>query len=702
MDYLASSCHMILEDSELDRHAAEQELSEVVAPYLEDGGATSDSISTVCAAVAALKFNSKTAISVAPKAVGEDKSHVAATGELICHIADLILLYGGSSKPLLDHTDFELRRGHRYGIVGRNGAGKTTLMSALVNKAVVELPPDLNVVHVHGGSVLDHDDPGITALHFAELHCTELHLAAKSDVDVRTALETVGFTADMQDKAIGELSGGWRMRLALACAMLEKCDVLLLDEPTNHLDAAAISWLSAYLQELRGTSLIISHERQFLNDVCTDIIHFDNHKLKYYHGNFHNFMSKAAISSEEAQALLETRSKPSSKAIQIREDDVRISFPIPGKISGINCASRPILEMKHISFQYDSDTPFILKQVCAKVSLNSRVAILGANGSGKSTLLSLLCGEVSPCAFNGVLGNVVRHPNMRLSYIAQHHSFHLEEFLKCTPVQYFQIRFRNGYDEQLQRRLLDAGTDEERMLRRDLAAKHGKYGHMVRDVVGRHKKGKDFVYEIAWEGLDDAKQNTFETMEKLKLMRVDGVARAYDERLASIAAGVYERPLTEREIIHHLESFQISEEMCTKQMIGGFSGGQKSRMMLGAACWTKPHVIVCDEPTNHLDPETVDALAVALKHFKGGVVVATHCQHFVEQVCSEAWTIEDARVKVSKLVSSASAVVAPKVCKSESPCAVPKAPAVMLSAAALAVERAAQRARDHQEKAGTN
>lgn len=697
LEYLAGSCSAVLEEA-ADRSSAEQELKEAIEAQLEDAGADAATITSVCKAVAAVKFGTVSA----PSKKSAAKAASREEDGLLCRVQDLILMYGGSSKALLSHTSFEMRKGHRYGIVGHNGAGKTTLMAALLSGAVKEMPSDLNLVHVHGGSVMETGDPEMPALDFALQRRQELGLESESQdpaTHASGALEAVGFGQEMQHKALGQLSGGWRMRLALACAMMKRCDVLLLDEPTNHLDTGAVEWLGNYLKGLSGTSLIISHEPEFLNEVCTDIIHFDEQKLKYYSGNFASFLTQTSLDDEEAQAVLETKGSSSlavaGKAIQGHQDGVRLNFPIPGKLDGITSTTKPILEVKKVSFQYSEGAPFILKEVSAKLSLSSRVAVVGANGAGKSTLLSVLCGESAPIEFEGSMGEVVRHRNLRLSYIAQHHTFHLEEFLKCTPVHYFQLRFRNGYDEQLQKRLMDPGTEEDQKLRAQMAEKLGKYGNTVREIVGRQKRGKEIVYEVAWEGLEDPKQNTFEPLSKLKQMKVDGLARAFDERLAAQAAGVSERPLTDREIVKHLESFQMTEEMSTKRMISGFSAGQKSRLMLGAAFWTKPHVIALDEPTNYLDPETVGALAKALKNFRGGVIAVTHSQHFIDEVCTEAWNVKDGAVTVSKLENAASATPAsaPSVSKPTKADAssAPAAPAPPRTAAAAAAAAAAAR-----------
>merc|ERR1712050_350894 len=124
-------------------------------------------------------------------------------------------------------------------------------------------------------------------------------------------------------------------------------------------------------------------------------------------------------------------------------------------------------------------------------------------------------------------------------------------------------------------------------------------------------------------------------------MGVASLAKAYDERLAAQSAGIDQRPLSQREIVKHLEQFGLDEDMIMNREIGGFSAGQKSKLTLGAAFWTKPHVVALDEPTNYIDMETLDALAKGLLRFKGGVVVISHSSDFVNRVCSESWFVKD-------------------------------------------------------------
>mmetsp|Transcript_32693 Transcript_32693/g.70118 ORF Transcript_32693/g.70118 Transcript_32693/m.70118 type:complete len:741 (-) Transcript_32693:188-2410(-) len=693
IEYLTQVCGTILQDADgSDLAAVQEELLEALEPQLEESNADEKQLKSIAKAMTEGAFG-------APAKGGNSTSSTngakGAEDDVLCKIPDLILMYGGSATALLKGTSLELKRNHRYGIVGQNGAGKTTLFQALLSGAVKELSSKLKIEHVSGASANEPHEQDTPAVEYATKRQNELGEAAKAVGTVQDALTAVGFDKEMQGKTLRELSGGWRMRLALACVMMKQGDVLLLDEPTNHLDAAAVDWLGKFCSGLKGTCLIISHEPDFLDAVCTDIIHFDQQKLKYYDGNFSSFVKKAALDDDGAAAVLETKTSggktsmnTAAGAIRGHQEEIRLTFPNPGVLE----KSKPILEAKDISFKYTDDGKTILDHLTLKLTQNSRVAVVGANGAGKSTLLSVMCGENGATELpDGTIGEIVRNPNLRLSYIAQQHTFHLEEFLKCTPIQYFQIRFRNGYDEMLQRRLIDPANEEEKQQRQELAAKYGKYGKQVRDIVGRQKRGKDVVYEVAWEGLDDVKQNTWETLSKLKTMKVDSFARAFDERHAAQQTGTDQRPLTDREIKAHLEDFTFSEDM-VKREINKFSGGQRCRLMLAAAFWTKPHIIALDEPTNYLDPETVNSLARALRNFKGGVITVTHSEHFINEVCNESWLLKDGKItssKISKTKSESSAAKAAAASTADAAAPAEEAPKKPVSAAAAAAAAAA-------------
>eukprot|EP00392_Amoebophrya_sp_AT5.2_P006336 g6347.t1 len=273
----------------------------------------------------------------------------------------------------------------------------------------------------------------------------------------------------------------------------------------------------------------------------------------------------------------------------------------------------------------------------------------GKNGAGKSTLMNLICGEIHPNASAlSQTGNCAKHRNCRLAYLAQHHMFHLQEFMNTTPYIYIQKRFANGYDQAYQDRLKLPRSAEETEDRKERARKHGKYGNCVGDVVGRQMRGKEPWYEIRWENLDDAKQNTWENLEKLRQLGVEAYALAYDDRMAAQTAQIDQRPLSAREIVKHFEQFGLTEELVLNRNIGMFSAGQKSKVTLGAAFWTKPHVIALDEPTNYIDMETLDSLTLALQRFKGGVICISHSNEFVKKVCLEQWMLVDGQVDITK------------------------------------------------------
>jgi elongation factor 3 len=195
--------------------------------------------------------------------------------------AEFSLAYGG--RMLLNKTILRLFKGHRYGLCGRNGAGKSTLMRSIAEGKLEGFPDKTElrtcfVEHKLQGSEADLDIISFIA--------SDPDLASIDRSDISKALHEVGFDDERQEQKVGSLSGGWKMKLELARAVLMKADVLLLDEPTNHLDVKNVQWLIEYLNShTEITSLIVSHDSGFLDAVCTDIIHYESKKLVYYKGN---------------------------------------------------------------------------------------------------------------------------------------------------------------------------------------------------------------------------------------------------------------------------------------------------------------------------------------------------------------------------------------------------------------------------------
>jgi elongation factor 3 len=600
----------------------------------------------------------------------DQQEAAAVDDDVLMKIDDLMLMYG-AGHLLLKDTQLICRKNRRYGVVGHNGAGKTTLMKEMVNFRIVGMPTHLKVVHV--------DDSKLGLMSKSSLNALEYVIAKALEIGVEDAgrenLKGVGFAENMFETPVAELSTGWRMRLTLAVAMLKHADIVLLDEPTNHLDEESVEWLAHYLQGLKNSSVIvISHEPKFLNLVCTDIMSYKDRKLVYTEGNFEAFIMAQGIKKEDIEALLsgnlcldtkteeeEGSDENGEEGKEARRSSVaapvsgppKISFPIPGTVEGVKSSSRTVVEMKNVSFRYggkDGGKDYLIQNISGKLCLNSRVAICGKNGCGKSTLMTLLCSELSASENkDGSLGEVTRHCNLRMAYMKQDHLKVLEPYFDTSPLVYISQRFQNGYDEELQKRLIEPEDEEEAERRKKLAKEFGKYGNEVETLLGRSKQGNNVVYEVKWQNLDDAKMNTLETVAKLRQMGLDKVVIACDERIAAKAAGLDQRPLTRREIVKHCEAFGIDEEMCCNRQIRGFSAGQKVRLSLAAMFWTKPHLICVDEPTNYLDVETVDALAKALQGFRGGIVMIEPKTHFMEKICNETWTLENGEVTVAKL-----------------------------------------------------
>ena len=205
------------------------------------------------------------------------------SGEVEIVNTDFSLAYGG--MLLLSHTNLRLLKGHRYGLCGRNGAGKSTLMRSIAEGKLEGFPnkDELRTCFVEHNQGEDAD------LSILEFVAQDPELAAAGRERISQVLAEVGFTAGpggRQQERVGSLSGGWKMKLALARAMLMRADVLLLDEPTNHLDMSNVKWLQEYLKShTEITSLIVSHDSGFLDEVCTDIYHYEQKKLVCYPGN---------------------------------------------------------------------------------------------------------------------------------------------------------------------------------------------------------------------------------------------------------------------------------------------------------------------------------------------------------------------------------------------------------------------------------
>ncbi|TGO44121.1 hypothetical protein BCON_0599g00020 [Botryotinia convoluta] len=543
-------------------------------------------------------------------------------GEIEIVNTNFSLAYGG--MLLLNHTNLRLLKGHRYGLCGRNGAGKSTLMRAISNGKLEGFPSqdELRTCFVEHNQGEDAD---ISILDFV---AKDPEIAKEGRERISEVLCEVGFTAGpegRQSEKVGSLSGGWKMKLALARAMLMKADVLLLDEPTNHLDVANVKWLQEYLKaHTEITSLIVSHDSGFLDEVCTDIYHYEpGKKLAVYKGNLAAFVKQ----------------KPEAKSYYTLSDSlVKFKFPPPGILTGVKSQTKAILRMSNCSYTYPGATKPSLHEVSCQLTLSSRTAIIGGNGAGKSTLIKLLTGETIPTS-----GNVYKHPNLRIGYIKQHALEHVEMHLEKTPNQYLQWRYANGDDREVHMKQTRILSDEDKaQMEKMIDLGDGTGAKRIEAIMGRQKYKKTFQYEIKWVGMLP-KYNSQISRETLVSLGFNKLIQEFDDHEAS-REGLGFRELTPTAISQHFEDLGLDPEIANHNEISGLSGGQKVKVVIAGAMWNNPHLLVLDEPTNFLDRDSLGGLAVAIRDYKGGVVMISHNEEFVGALCPEQWHVVAGRV----------------------------------------------------------
>ncbi|KAI3406889.2 NEW1 [Candida oxycetoniae] len=532
---------------------------------------------------------------------------------------DFSLAYG--TRMLLNKTNLRLLKGHRYGLCGRNGAGKSTLMRAVANGQLEGFPSadELKtcfVEHKLQGSEADMDLVSFIA--------SDSELVNVGKDAIKAALFDVGFPEETLSKNVGSLSGGWKMKLELAKAMLMKADVLLLDEPTNHLDVGNVKWLEDYLvSHSEITSLIVSHDSGFLDAVCTDIIHYENKKLAYYKGNLSEFV----------------KVKPEGKSYYtLTDSNVKMAFPPPGILTGVKSSTRSVARMSNVTFSYPGAAKPSLSNVSCSLSLSSRVAIIGPNGAGKSTLIKLLTGELVPTE-----GSVEKHPNLRIGYIAQHALQHVEQHKEKTPNQYLQWRYRFGDDREVLLKESRKVSDEEmEMMQKEIDIGDGRGKRQVEAIVGRQKLKKSFQYEVKWKYWLP-KYNSWVPREKLLEEGFDKLIQKFDDHEAS-REGLGYRELTPKVIRKHFEDVGLDGDIADHTPMGSLSGGQLVKVVIAGAMWNNPHLLVLDEPTNYLDRDSLGGLAIAIREWSGGVVMISHNNEFVGALCPEQWHVENGQV----------------------------------------------------------
>ncbi|MEI8029982.1 MAG: ATP-binding cassette domain-containing protein, partial [Comamonadaceae bacterium] len=509
------------------------------------------------------------------------------------------------AKVLLDAATITLNPGEKVGLVGRNGAGKSSLF-ALLNGTLHEdageyyLPTQWRMGQVAQDmpeteqSATDFVVDGDTTLLAAqqEVNAAEttddydrmahaymaLQDAGAHDAPARAQalILGLGFKTTELANPVNSFSGGWRMRLQLARALMCPSDLLLLDEPTNHLDLDALVWLEAWLKRYEGTMIVISHDREFLDAVTDVTLHIDAAKLVRYGGNYSKFedmraeqmtlqqnafakqqdkiahlqkfiarFKAKASKAKQAQSRVKALDRMEKIAPLLSEADFTFEFKEPANLPN------PMLSMSGVSFGYPAppDAPegtpptVIVNKVSRSVLAGQRIGILGANGQGKSTLVKTVARSLQ-----AIDGEITEGKGLNIGYFAQQELDVLRP--SDTPLE-----------------------------------------HMIRLVKDMTTAGK--------------------------------------------IAGQATR---EQDLRSFLGTFNFGGDM-VKQAVGSMSGGEKARLVLCMIVWQRPNLLLLDEPTNHLDLATREALSMALNEFEGTVMLVSHDRALLRAVCDEFWMV---------------------------------------------------------------
>ncbi|MCU1740370.1 MULTISPECIES: ATP-binding cassette domain-containing protein [unclassified Pseudomonas] len=386
-------------------------------------------------------------------------------------------------QRLLEDAELTLHAGHKAGLIGANGAGKSSLFALLRGELHPDsgdcfLPADWRIAHMRqevdtlerlavdyvlDGDVrlrqVQHDLAAAEAAHDgaaqARLHA-ELDSADgyTADARARKLLAGLGFTNDQMDHQVSAFSGGWRMRLNLAQALMCPSDLLLLDEPTNHLDLDAIIWLEDWLKSYPGTLLLISHDRDFLDEVVDHVAHVDQRKITLYRGGYTAFERARAerlaqqqqayekqqaqrahmesyIARFKAQATKARQAQSRIKALERMEElsAAHVDSPFDFVFRESHKISSPLLDLSDARLGYGDKT--VLEKVKLQLTPGARIGLLGPNGAGKSTLIKNLAGELSPLS-----GRMTRGENTVVGYFAQHQLDSLDS--KASPLLHLQ------------------------------------------------------------------------------------------------------------------------------------------------------------------------------------------------------------------------------------------------------------------------
>jgi elongation factor 3 len=354
----------------------------------------------------------------------------------------------------------------------------------------------------------------------------------------------------------------------------------------------------------------------------------NNLKLHISKGNLSEFIKK----NPEAQTYFELKS-----------DKYSFKFPQPRFLDGVKSKGKALMRLDNVTFTYPGNTNPTIKNSSVQVSLSSRVGCLGPNGAGKSTTVKILTGQLEPDC-----GTVWSYQGLKVGYIAQHAFAHIENHLEKTPNEYIRWRYVGVEDkEDLKKTTLIMTEEEEKKLDKNIMIEINEKNvkKQINRLTGGRRNGRiEREYEVEIEGL---------SMDHNQWLRLsDLVKRGYEKILKVIdvkcdaAENLFQVALTQQNVEEHLEKVGMSKETASYVKIKHLSNGDKVKVVIGAALWMLPHILILDEPTNNIDRDGLAALAEAIKEFEGGIIIITHDEQFCHTVCKEIWVIENGILNV--------------------------------------------------------
>ncbi|WP_154171310.1 ABC transporter ATP-binding protein [Vibrio metoecus] len=440
--------------------------------------------------------------------------------------SEIQLLRGG--KPLLEQASATIHPGDKVGLVGKNGCGKSTLFALLKDELTIDAgsfskPAYWELAWVAQETpaldrsaleyVIDGDreyrelerqlieaEAADNGTKVAELH-GKIEMVGGYSIRARASelLDGLGFTQEQMSWSLTQFSGGWRMRLNLAQALICRSDLLLLDEPTNHLDLDAVMWLERWLQSYPGTLILISHDRDFLDPIVNRIVHIENQTLNEYTGNYSSFETQRAQKMLQQQAIYQKQQKQMAhmqsyidrfryKASKARQAQSRIKAlermekvlpaqfdnPFSFEFREPAALPNPILMMDQVAAGYGDN--LILEKIRLNLVPGSRIGLLGRNGAGKSTLIKLLSGELKPQA-----GDCTYSQGVKIGYFAQHQleTLHPEE----TPLQHMMQIAPDKNELELRNYLGSFGFHGEKALEKVAPFSGGEKARLVLALI---------------------------------------------------------------------------------------------------------------------------------------------------------------------------------------------------------------------------